>query len=293
MIRIKIDRGDLQERIDRHDPGWIDAAKSKTDALEADPASEVASIWSPIKAVFMELQHSKCIFCEKEIENQPIEQDVEHFRPKNNVKPWKVPDWMKDGERITVSQPVTGSEPGYRLLAYNFLNYAAACKTCNSTRKRDYFPIAGSTRKCGAKNPARMKTEKAYLIYPISDIDDDPEDLIEFRGLSPQAKLTTGFGRKRALVTIELFRLDDTDERPYLFKKRAEKIWLLHLCLKQIEEGNAAERADARRVVDFLTSPQSEHTNCLRCFHKLCQEDPVEAESIAAAALALWTSVSP
>ncbi len=69
-----------------------------------------------------------------------------------------------------------------------------------------------------------MKGEKAYLIYPISDVDeDDPEDLIEFYGLSPQAKLSTGFGRKRALVTIELFQLDDEGQRAYLFKRRAER----------------------------------------------------------------------
>ena len=293
MIRIEVDRDDLEQLIRDHNPNWLDKAKTKTGDLEDDPALKVTSIWSPIKQVFTDLQHSKCVFCEKEMEDQPIEQDVEHFRPKNNVKRWTVPDWMADEESITVKQPDTGSERGYRLLAYNFLNYAAACKTCNSTRKRDHFPIAGSPRKSGSENPARMKTEKAYLIYPISDIDDDPEELIQFSALSPQAKLNNGFGRKRALVTIDLFQLDDIDERPYLFKKRAKNVWLLHACLKQIDEGNAAEQAEGRLVADFLTSPRSEHTNCLRCFRRLYDNDPVEAKSVAEKALKLWTSGSP
>ena len=292
MIRIEIEREQLKQLIADHKPGWLEDAQEKTTELENDPDLDVTSIWSPIKQVFTDLQHSKCIFCEKEIEDQPIEQDVEHFRPKNNVKRWSVPAWMAEMEGVTVKQPDTGSEPGYRLLAYNFLNYAAACKTCNSTRKRDYFPIGASPRKSGSKNPARMKSEKAYLIYPISDIDDDPEELIEFHGMSPQAKMASGLGRKRALVTIELFQLDNTDERTYLFKRRAEKIWILFKCLKQIDEGNTAERAEGEIVADFLTSPMSEHTNCLRCFRRLYDSDRAEAESVAQKAFQLWTSGS-
>lgn len=293
MIRIDVARDELKQKIADHKPGWLEDAHSKTLAIEDDPALQVTSIWSPIKEVFTKLQYSKCIFCEKEIEDQPIEQDVEHFRPKNNVKRWSVPDWLVDEEDVQVSQPNTGSEPGYRLLAYNFLNYAAACKTCNSTKKRDYFPIAATTRKSNSKNPAQMKSEKAYLIYPVSDLDEDPKDLIEFHGLSPQAKKASGFGRKRALVTIELFQLDDENQRSYLLKKRAEKIWLLFRCLQQIDNGNASERAEGRRVADYLTSPASEHTNCLRCFRRLYGRDFSEAEAIAREALDYWATGSP
>ena len=294
MIRIQVAREDLKQSIEAHVPGWLDNARSKTDDLENDPTLEVTSLWSPVKQVFTDLQTSKCAFCEKKIEDQPIEQDVEHFRPKNNVKRWPVPAWMETDEDVQVSQPSSGSEPGYRLLAYNFLNYAAACKTCNSTRKRDYFPIAGNTRKSDSKNPATMKGEKAYLIYPISDVDEDkPEDLIEFYGLSPRAKLASGFGRKRALVTIELFQLDDEGQRSYLFKRRAELIWILFKCLRQIDSGNATEAAEGKTVADFLTSPSSEHTNCLKCFKVLYANKPLEAETIAQKALVYWTSSSP
>ena len=200
MIRVPVTKEQLEASIEAENSRWLERAKTKTKELEDDPNLEITSIWSPIKPVYMTLQNSKCIFCEKEIEPQPIEQDVEHFRPKNNVKRWHVPQWMEEEEDIHVQQPQTGSEAGYRLLAYHPLNYAAACKTCNSSRKRDYFPIAGP-RRSDSKTPTRMGAEKAYLLYPLGDLDDDPEELIEFHGLSPQAKASRGFKRKRALVT--------------------------------------------------------------------------------------------
>ncbi len=79
MIRIQIARNDLKNLIEAHAPGWIDNARSKTDELASDPNLEVASLWSPIKQVFTDLQHSKCVFCEKKMEDQPIEQDVNIF----------------------------------------------------------------------------------------------------------------------------------------------------------------------------------------------------------------------
>ena len=237
----------------------------------------------------MDLQHSKCIFCEKEIENQPIELDVDHFRPKMRVNRWIAPDWMTTQEGIRVAQPDAGMEPGYRLLAHHYLNYAAACKTCNSTRKRDFFPIAVSPRMSGSKNPARMKSERAYLIYPISDIDEDPEDLIEFEGLSPRAKQSDGFGRKRALVTIELFEL----ERESLHKQRAKNIWLLFQCLQLIEGDDPIAQTEGKAVADHMTSEKREHANCLRSFRRLYRRNFAKASSIAADAFRLWTKGSP
>ena len=31
-----------------------------------------------------------------------------------------------------------------------------------------------------------MKSEQAFFIYPIGDLDDDPEDLIRFDGMHPE-----------------------------------------------------------------------------------------------------------
>jgi len=293
VIRIDVDRDDLRELIEEHRPGWLDDAQARTAELENDSTLAISSIWSPIKRVFMNLQHSKCVFCEKEMEDQLIEQDVEHFRPKNNVRRWSVPNWLKQDEAVEVVQPDSGTEPGYRLLAYHFLNYAAACKTCNSTRKSNLFPIAGNRRASDSRDPTDTDAEQAYLIYPVGDIDADPEELIEFHGLSPQAKHADGFGRKRALITIEIFHLDDEGNRPYLFKKRAETIWILFKCLQQIDNGNPTEKAEGQLVADHLTSARSEHTNCMRCFRNLYATDFAKAKTIAQDSLSYWARGSP
>ena len=206
MIRVSTTTAALLAAIEAHRPGWLSRAEARTEALAAaavDP--EFPSLWSEIKEVYISLQHSKCAYCEKEPEYQPIEHDVEHYRPKRDVVRWVVPRALAR-QGIVVNQPTHGGEPGYPLLAYNPLNYAAACKTCNSILKRTYFPIAG-TRNATARDPAGMAGERPFLLYPIGDADDDPEDLIEFAGLSPQAR-GTGFRKQRALVTIWLFDLN-------------------------------------------------------------------------------------
>ena len=279
MIRVPITRDKLEALIKKKEPNWLARAKTKTAEIENNPNLKITSIWSPVKPVYMTLQNSKCVYCEKEIEPQPIEQDVEHFRPKNNIKRWPVPRWMKEEEGIHVQQPQKGSENGYRLLAYHPLNYAAACKTCNSICKRDYFPIAGS-RRSRSKNPTRMRVEKAYLIYPLGDFDEDPEELIEFHGLSPQAKASRGFKRKRALVTIDVFKLDDALERKGLFRDRANKIAHMYLALRWSQSEDTNEAGMGHRLVNLLIKPGNGHTNCLKCFKKLFETDRKEADRI-------------
>src|SRR5262249_27335616 len=158
------------------------------------------SIWSEVKPVYMVLQHNKCAFCEREMDRYAIEQDVEHFRPKGSVKAWKPSKKLVEaGVAVTVA-PAKGK--GDYLLPYNIFNYAAACKPCNSTLKKDYFPIAGKYKLNGT-DPTKLSTEKSYLVYPIGAIDDDPETLIEFHGTSPRPVTASGHKRNRALVTIE------------------------------------------------------------------------------------------
>ena len=117
--------------------------------------------------------------------------------------------------------------------------------------------------------------------------------MIEFFGLSPQAKKKSGFGRKRALVTIEMFQLDDDDERAYLFKRRAMLIYLLFTALEKVNNGNTQQQAEGQAGGDFLTSSKCEHTNCLRCFKKLYDTDFPKAEIVSQEAFKLWTTGSP
>ena len=223
MVRFEITLADLEAQIEEEKPGWIQKARLRTAAMTSVTApASFPNRWSQIKRVYIDLQGSKCAFCEKWLEDEAIEHDVEHFRPKGHVDRWPVPPKLKKAG-VIVRQASGRTEPGYKRLAYHPLNYVAACKTCNTILKKTWFPITG-TRYIDGDNPASMSSEQALLIYPISDVDVDPEVLIDFHGLSPKSKISSGFPCHRALVTIEVFQLDNWRRRKELNKDRAE--WL-------------------------------------------------------------------
>ena len=140
MIRHIISRKDLRERIQRTDPTWYAQAAATLAELPANPTSkQFVSLWSDIKSVYIELQGSKCIYCETLIEGN-ISNDIEHFRPKARVAPWKVPEWL--ARQGVTSSPYSGArgDPGYRKPRLFPWNYAASCKFCNSVLKKELLP---------------------------------------------------------------------------------------------------------------------------------------------------------
>lgn len=268
----------LRLRIEDEKPGWLARAKSQTqeNALSDTPA--FPSLWSEIKGVYIQIQCSKCAFCEQTLEGR-ISQDVEHFRPKGKVSAW-APSQILIDAGLVLNQPA--DEVGYKHLAYHPLNYAMSCKVCNTVFKGNLFPIL-KTRKVEAKKPPSIETEKPLLVYPIGDTDDDPEQIIAFSGWTPQAKSGNGFDRMRALSMIELFGLNDWEQRKELLVGRARQIQLLYLNLAAIDENSnpvvvRAAKANARRML--LDSEP--HSNCLRSFVRLYREDPAQAQAFFA-----------
>ena len=81
MIRYALSEKELRRRIEMAKKGWLARAEAQTEQNAATNEPEFPSLWSEIKQVYIDLQHSKCAFCEKPLEGR-IEQDVEHFRPK-------------------------------------------------------------------------------------------------------------------------------------------------------------------------------------------------------------------
>ena len=278
MIRCAVTKAKLDADITATNTTWFADAAAVLAGLPVPPASsDFKPLWTKIKQLYIDLQNSKCCFCEKPLEGK-IEQDVEHFRPKAEVKAWKVPAKLA-AEGITVQQPANGSaESGYSQMAYQPFNYAMSCKTCNSTLKKNLFPIEG-TRDSASVDPSTMKAEKALFIYPIGTFDADPEDLIGFDALSPIPKKASGYGRHRAVVTIEVFRLD---RRKDVIKQRAYLLRLLYLELEgKANTASAAKRADHQKAIDALTCPEAPFTNCMRCFAELHATDRARADQIA------------
>jgi hypothetical protein len=296
MIRYPITLQALEAAIDANAdrPKWLSRAASRTQRFrKAKRYAEKTPIWSEVKAVYMRLQgDAKCAYCERKLESVElgrIEQDVEHFRPKGNVRDWSLDD-PRSKIRLT---PVAANAGGYYLLPYHIFNYAAACKPCNSALKSDRFPIAGTYQLQGDDPVALFKPEAPYLIYPIGDLDTDPEELIEFYGISPRPVKKRGHARNRALVTIAFFSLDDCNGRKNLVRERAALITGLFPQLKiAATDRRKQKREQAQKLVDAFTSPKAAHTNCARSFKRVYDRNPAEAEVLYDAAFDLIVSIS-
>gem|GEM_PF-442297 len=262
---------------------WLTEADGRTTVFrEQQRYSEPPKpIWSDIKNIYMKLQFNKCAYCEQKLEGGPrgpIVHDVEHFRPKNEVVIWPTKKQLRQPNYafITQNQMVMGNAcEGYYLLPYNILNYATACKICNSTLKRNYFPVA-ATRITNSDQYSRLKREKPYLIYPLGHLDDDPGQIITFDGLKPVPR--TGLNAQqeiRARITILFFELHI---REPLIKQRAEVIKRIFEAISdQVQHSDPGRRRQATKDLARWQQPSSEHANCARAFYALCQQDLLAA----------------
>ncbi|HEX4962314.1 MAG TPA: hypothetical protein VF173_15870 [Thermoanaerobaculia bacterium] len=276
MIRYPVAPDDLRKLIEAESKTWLAEARQKTDAFRAvQQYAEKEGSWSLVKGAYMAVQHGKCAYCERKSgqdKESKIEHDVEHFRPKSAVRAWPSPKG-----KLKYSFSTGGPSPtGYYLLAYNIFNYAVACKKCNTIYKSDYFPVAGTARVLDQDDPRQLAGEEPFLIYPLGDLDDDPEDLITFQGLIAVPKHASGRQHDRGRVTIDFFKLDLRDE---LLFQRAVLLKCLYWALDDLETAvNPKRRQAAQQTVDLALDPRSPHTSCARAFHGLFREDRAEAD---------------
>ncbi len=276
MIRYPVNPGDLEKLIEVESKTWLAEARQKTDAFRnLKKYVEKEGSWSEVKGAYMVVQHGKCAYCERksgEDKESKIEHDVEHFRPKSKVRSWP-PKKSKLSYSFSTGNP---SATGYYLLAYNIFNYAVACKKCNTIYKSDYFPIAGTVRVFDQDDPKKLAEEEPFLIYPLGDLDDDPEDLITFQGMIAVPKHASGRQYERARVTIDFFKLDLRDE---LFFQRALILKSLYWAIDDLRTSqNSKRRRAAQQTVDLALSAESPHTSCARAFYALCTQDPQTAD---------------
>ncbi|MCP5112951.1 MAG: hypothetical protein GY953_19160 [bacterium] len=162
------------------------------------------------------------------------------------------------------------------MLTYHLFNYTVACKPCNQAFKSNYFPIAGP-RNTGGGDPRRIKAEKPYLLYPIGNVDADPERIVRYDGVLAVPAPKSGHRHRRALATIVFFGLNQREEH---LAERAEKISHLYVSLGSLNNSDAFARRHAHVIVDHLCSARSSHTNCMRSFRKLYESEPARARRV-------------
>jgi hypothetical protein len=129
-----------------------------------------------------------------------------------------------------------------------------------------------------------------FLPYPLGDLDEDPEKILTFDGVSPVSRLKRGPRRRRAVVTIDFFELDEREE---LRRGRATVIDHVYVILELMQAGDLRLRKHARRSLARLVSPDAAHTNCARAFRSLYRRDRQRADEIYRAALAYRDNQSP
>jgi hypothetical protein len=288
MIRYNVTSDDLFMMIELRVPGWLTQAKKKTARFKKSKCyREKSGTWSPVKPVFIELQHGKCAYCERKLEEGAlgkIEWDVEHFRPKSKVRLWPP---QGTGSRKTFPFGTgSASAKGYYLLPYHPLNYLASCKVCNSPLKSDFFPIAAPRRSFSEPDPRKLLKERPFLPYPLTDLDEDPETLLTFQGFICVPVDGSGDRRNRALVTIAFFGLNDRDT---LLKDRAEMIISTSVMLDRLT-GNPQDEI-GNEFIRRMGLPGFRHANCARSFLRTFRSDPQLANEYVEKARAYLRSI--
>ncbi len=136
--------------------------------------------------------------------------------------------------------------------------------------------------------------EQPYLIYPLGSVDVDPETLIEYHGLSPRAKKRRGWSRRRALVVIAFFRLDDASGRKNLFRERARLLQVVYpqLVKESDQAMSAQERRRATELLSRFTADHSPQANCVRSFVRLFRSNPDSARALIEATEAWFLTIS-
>lgn len=284
MIRIQVQRQALLDAIHAARPSWVARAQQRTTQYVVDQDYTGGSeFWGEIKDGYIDRQFEKCAYCETKLQGKVLASkvhEVEHFRPKASVKAW--PDPARDYWRDLDFDFPTGAAnaKGYYALAYHPFNYAIACTRCNSTLKSNHFPVAGP-RNVALTDPSQGWSEQPLLVYPLSDLDDDPEQLITFDGALAQAAAAAGPARDRALASIAFFQLNHED----LTQRRARLLWPLWVLLESRRQApSEALRELQDDAIALARHASMEFAACTRAFCRLHETDRAKAGTYAAAA---------
>lgn len=173
-----------------------------------------------------ESQYRKCGYCEDSMKK--MYEPVEHFRP-----------------ALRALRGPSFPEYGYWWLAWTWENLLFACSICNSSHKKDYFPLAGGSSVMIPEDPL-PSTEDAVLVDPANPYDSDPMDLIVFQPVGDRWVPTGRAGDARGAAIVRLLGLDGPAHLPR-YKQHVDEYLKNHIrCLQDL-----ARRGD---VVGFGTA---------------------------------------
>ena len=143
-----------------------------------------------VKDTLKRAQYGKCCYCESKFLSTSYGA-VEHFRPKGGVQ---------QNERQDMQYP------GYYWLAYDWNNLLFSCERCNTSHKRNLFPLLDETKRAVSHHDDITK-ERPLLINPAQE---DPRKHLRFLGEAVIGDTDKG---RQTIRTLGLMRKDLRNER--------------------------------------------------------------------------------
>jgi uncharacterized protein (TIGR02646 family) len=188
-----------------------------------------------VKDTLINLQSDKCCFCERKVSaGEPGH--IEHYRPKGGYK--------KDDTSKLV-------KPGYYWLAYNFDNLYFSCNRCNTSYKKNYFPLADESTR--AKNHTEnIANEDPLIINPSVE----PSTHLVFKREKIKAKGKSIKGKE----TIKRTGLN----RKLLSQERLEYLLLLDT-LAKVARGKSAEAMEAQNHFKRISKKENVFSYMVIC----------------------------
>ena len=186
-----------------------------------------------VKEQMMKDQHGKCAYCEQ-YKNGDFG-CVEHYRPKGGF-----------------GSPL--QKPGYYWLAYDWQNLLFSCSECNTSYKRNLFPLVNENARDIEHRD--ISNEEPTIINPATT---DPGEHIEFSEFIIRPKLIDGQESLQGKTTIGVFRLNDRKD----LKERRRNFWERYQDIhKLLEICHKTQRADGiaicQRLISEMQSEASE-----------------------------------
>lgn len=188
-----------------------------------------------VKELLIKIQHDKCCFCERKISaGEPGH--IEHYRPKGGYK-------IQEKSKLF--------KPGYYWLAYDFDNLFLSCNRCNTSYKKNFFPLVNETKRA-LNHSFIIEDEDPLIINP--SIDPSPHLIFNKEILKPKNKSEKG---KETITRTGLNRKALADER------------LSHLkpleILALVARGGGPESINARNLFIELGKKESVYSYMVNC----------------------------
>lgn len=217
--------------------GLIKRADSGDSNFKSEDFSHKIYADAQLKAQLIEDQHGKCAYCERKKGGDFGA--VEHYRP-------------KAGYQVSTKSKLI--KPGYYWLAYEWNNLLYSCDECNTTYKRNLFPLLDeNARNISGRN---IDAEVPGIINPYFS---NPSEHLVFNQYVVKPRNVGGQEDKQGRITIDSLGLDKNQGLINDRRNAWEEYKNIELALKIAKEINSQEMIEAvSNILAEYTSPSHE-----------------------------------